>query len=83
MSCAVLAALVALGTLPRDGALVALLERGEVRSRPNIFGGMDYELPDGKRASSRPNVFGGRDVLLPDGRRVVCRPNIFGGEDCR
>lgn len=82
-SCAVAAALVALATLPHDGSFAALLERGEVRSRPNVFGGMDYELPNGEQARTRPNVFGGRDVFLPDGRRVVCRPNVFGGEDCR
>jgi len=77
------------GACPRDGAgwrqgaRCRPSDRGVVRSRPNVFGGFDWDLPGGRRASSRPNVFGGRDVVLPDGTRIVCRPNVFGGEDCR
>ncbi len=34
-------------------------------SRPNIFGGQDYRLPNGNGIDSHPNIFGGQDYGSP------------------
>jgi hypothetical protein len=52
------------------------------QSRPNIFGGVDYETPEGKVQSQR-NAFGGLDFRFPNGRIIRCTPNVFGGMDCK
>ena len=73
--------------LPRDhppvDAHVHDQHEGTIQSKPNIFGGKDYRLPNGDQIESRPNIFGGQNFRQPNGHVVECHPNIFGGEDCR
>ena len=51
------------------------------RSQKNIFGGQDYDGPNGQRVTSRANIFGGFDYSSANGKRWSSRANIFGGQD--